>query len=154
MAYYYCKNDNLIFYDYIVEDCMYEYRGDGEGNYCLNPMCCEELIKIDENIAKTIVILNSKGYITTESCSGHFGFSDTYILFKNIYEFETLPNGFSRCSYNYNLIEKYYNEIIKSQAQIWETAKDLVEWAESLPDNKSGEFTKPKQTAWGITPQS
>ena len=141
MAYYYCENDNLVFNDYMIEDYAYEYRGEEEGFYCLNITCCGELIKIDENIAETIVILNKKGYITIGSCSGHLGFlNEAYIQFKDNYNFETLPKGFIVRGYMNSIVCKEFElkdfGTMKRQADIWETAKDLLEWAESLPDNK------------------
>jgi hypothetical protein len=150
---YYCKNENIVFYDDLIKNCSYDYHTDESFN-CLNPMCCEELIEIDENIIQTIVILNKKGYITSGSCSGHFGFlNETYIYFKANYNFETLPKGFIINDYRCYVSEIHkdfdYKDYgtIKRQNEIWETAKDLLEWAEALPDNKSGEFTRIKQIA-------
>ena len=138
---YLCINEeclNVFDGDYIKSYLM--LNGINSNLFCPIRGCIGLLVEIDENIIETILILNKKGYRTLESCSGHLkGLgSSVYILFDDRYVFDTLPNGFSidyaYYSENDMLIGKSINgDISDRQMEIWNTSKDLLEWAEALP---------------------
>ena len=102
-----------------------------------------DLIEIDENLYETYLMLNEKGYCTRNCCSAH-SFDDcpqTYIQFQEFYPFLSLPIDFKVEERSldsdppYTTISKAFDRQMPSvglQKQIWQTAKDVLEWAESL----------------------
>jgi hypothetical protein len=123
-------------------------------------------IRVDEPIARTIALLNKKGYITTYCCSGHIypalsydsvtgkkeicdsGFH-CHIWFAKEYSFEFLPSCFqlqppeppSRKNR-----EPFYGGVtrilkskvgtVRREKEVAAAMKALYRWAEALPVNK------------------
>ena len=115
--------------------------------YCPLPECEGEVVPIDDDMATTILLLNDKGYMTRNCCSGHVGDScpSTYIQFFNQIEFATTPKGFTvevrELSPHLTVtnICKQHNrktDPVKLQKSIWKACADLLDWAEKLPVNE------------------
>jgi hypothetical protein len=131
-----CPNCNAI-----MQRGLYVMRG-----MCPECGCNEEPVIIDDLIAPTIVVLNSKGYETVACCSGHIGSSSGYIAFKNKDMLESLNNFYGRDYRFYNLSEdfigdstvvrwdipNYRNSVIDSIDAILSVNKLLYRWACSL----------------------
>lgn len=56
-------------------------------------------VEIDDEMVEIIISLNHKGYITRNCCAGHIKRRNqpmtTYVQFRNIYPFGSIPSGFS-----------------------------------------------------------
>lgn len=73
----------------------------------------EEYFEVDDSIARTIQILNQRGYKTTYCCGGHScfkfvrksGSTHIYIMFDEIIDFENLPKNFKSKQF-----ERIYNK--------------------------------------------
>ena len=107
----------------------------------VNGICKEcntytNMIILDGNIAKTISILNKKGYTTRFCCEGHKEYTDCYIYFSNnVYQYiekMNIPDSW------YIDEEDYHNNmcIIRSKENIGinKRINDIENWAENLPD--------------------
>lgn len=118
-------------------------------NYSLSSIKINDsYIEIDELIAPAVQLLNKKGYITSYSCSGHFGnncLRHVYISFRPGIELLSIPDGFE--------YEKKYNQVflfmmgkyddpfsfIKDQLSYME---GLYDWALLLPEYHMSEKNK------------
>lgn len=109
--------------------------------YCPLPECEGEVVPIDDDMTTTILLLNDKGYMTRNCCSGHVGDScpSTYIQFFNRIEFQTKPKGFTVETGKSTTIRKTHDskaDPVKLQKSIWKACADLLDWAEKLPVNE------------------
>ena len=119
-----------------------EYRYDRRDyNFCPKLGCDGEVVEIDELMIPVIKTLNEKGYCTEYCCSGHYGdgYTNTYIKFSEWVELpEELPDGFVYEERG-NVIRKNYVDNLhpnQKYIEILNTAKDLIEWADNLPDEE------------------
>ena len=119
-----------------------EYRYDRRDyNFCPKLGCDGEVVEIDELMIPVIKTLNEKGYCTEYCCSGHYGdgYTNTYIKFSEWVELpEELPNGFVYEERG-NVIRKNYVDNLhpnQKYIEILNTTKDLIEWADNLPDEE------------------
>ena len=119
-----------------------EYRYDRRDyNFCPKLGCDGEVVEIDELMIPVIKTLNEKGYCTEYCCSGHYGdgYTNTYIKFSEWVELpEELPDGFVYEERG-NVIRKNYLDNLhpnEKYIEILNTAKDLIEWADNLPDEE------------------
>ena len=119
-----------------------EYRYDRRDyNFCPKLGCDGEVVEIDELMIPVIKTLNEKGYCTEYCCSGHYGdgYTNTYIKFSEWVELpEELPDGFVYEERG-NVIRKNYVDNLhpnQKYIEILNTTKDLVEWADNLPDEE------------------
>lgn len=98
---------------------------------------CDSLIEIDEPIQKLIRILNTKGYYTRYSCSGHYHPKGKkgcgYVTFDIAPK--TAPNGFILRN-NRLYFEYVYNNKYDFKIQQDEVIKGLEHWACSLPNTR------------------
>lgn len=80
----------------ICTRCLKVLVDDYGSEFCPIRECQGHVASIDENIAPAIIELNSRGYATEFSCSGHFNRSylDNYISFAAYVRLETAPEGF------------------------------------------------------------
>ena len=118
-------------------------------NTCISCRVKNKGIIIDELIAQTICILNQKGYVTTNCCSGHI-YSDGYIsisiefnMVKSINEFIKLKNIKTKANfYNYpdetNAVIRWEYGNRKNSAEsrmkaIIRANDILLRWAKWLP---------------------
>ncbi len=90
-------------------------------------------VELDADIAKTIKILNSKGYITVASCSGHESadgtVSDGYIWIKDFPAY--IPKGFKKTINNdYGACMRWK---AKTAKQLEIKLSTLEKWAKALP---------------------
>lgn len=117
-------------------------------NVTKEEICClTNTLNIDKLIAKTIFILNSKGYKTKYCCAGHKQFSspDTYLFFEeplephlkptfmdyDVYE-ESKDNKVTKVE-DYRVIRHYYNNKVNIQDRIKDINHKLLIWALELP---------------------
>ena len=119
-----------------------EYRYDRrDDNFCPKLGCDGEVVEIDELMIPVIKTLNEKGYCTEYCCSGHYGdgYTNTYIKFSEWVELpEELPDGFVYEERG-NVIRKNYVDNLhpnQKYIEILNTTKDLIEWADNLPDEE------------------
>ena len=119
-----------------------EYRYDRRDyNFCPKLGCDGEVVEIDELMIPVIKTLNEKGYCTEYCCSGHYGdgYTNTYIKFSEWVELpEELPDGFVHEERG-NVIRKNYVDNLhpnQKYIEILNTTKDLIEWADNLPDEE------------------
>ena len=119
-----------------------EYRYDRRDyNFCPKLGCDGEVVEIDELMIPVIKTLNEKGYCTQYCCSGHYGdgYTNTYIKFSEWVELpEELPDGFVYEERG-NVIRKNYVDNLhpnQKYIEILNTTKDLIEWADNLPDEE------------------
>ena len=119
-----------------------EYRYDRRDyNFCPKLGCDGEVVEIDELMIPVIKTLNEKGYCTEYCCSGHYGdgYTNTYIKFSELVELpEELPDGFVYEERG-NVIRKNYVDNLhpnQKYIEILNTTKDLIEWADKLPDEE------------------
>ena len=119
-----------------------EYRYDRRDyNFCPKLGCDGEVVEIDELMIPVIKTLNEKGYCTEYCCSGHYGdgYTNTYIKFSEWVELpEELPDGFVYEERG-NVIRKYCVDNLhpnQKYIEILNTTKDLIEWADNLPDEE------------------
>ena len=119
-----------------------EYRYDRRDyNFCPKLGCDGEVVEIDELMIPVIKTLNEKGYCTEYCCSGHYGdgYTNTYIKFSEWVELpEELPDGFVYEERG-NVIRKNYVDNLhpnEKYIEILNTTKDLIEWADNLPDEE------------------
>ena len=119
-----------------------EYRYDRRDyNFCPKLGCDGEVVEIDELMIPVIKTLNEKGYCTEYCCSGHYGdgYTNTYIKFSEWVELpEELPDGFVYEEQG-NVIRKNYVDNLhpnQKYIEILNTTKDLIEWADNLPDEE------------------
>ena len=119
-----------------------EYRYDRRDyNFCPKLGCDGEVVEIDELMIPVIKTLNEKGYCTEYCCSGHCGngYTNTYIKFSEWVELpEELPDGFVYEERG-NVIRKNYVDNLhpnQKYIEILNTTKDLIEWADNLPDEE------------------
>ena len=119
-----------------------EYRYDRRDyNFCPKLGCDGEVVEIDELMIPVIKTLNEKGYCTEYCCSGHYGdgYTNTYIKFSEWVELpEELPDGFVYEERG-NVIRKNYVDNLHPNhkyIEILNTTKDLIEWADNLPDEE------------------
>ena len=119
-----------------------EYRYDRcDYNFCPKLGCDGEVVEIDELMIPVIKTLNEKGYCTEYCCSGHYGdgYTNTYIKFSEWVELpEELPDGFVYEERG-NVIRKNYVDNLhpnQKYIEILNTTKDLIEWADNLPDEE------------------
>ncbi|AUN01430.1 hypothetical protein [Clostridium botulinum] len=98
------------------------------------------IIDLDVLIADTIILLNKKGYKTTNCCQGHptgDDFCNSYISFREKYNIP-IPKGYKHESYPF-LLRRYFlcknNSANLQQKLICKNAKILEEWAKNLPNN-------------------
>ena len=117
---------------------------------CADKKCNGSMIEIDELFLISISILNKKGYRTTFCCSGHplehkTIYNHSYISFDSNILLPNLPVGFKYdedidCNINGDIvIRKFFSDLnndSKITKELLITAKDVLEWAESLPDEK------------------
>ena len=93
------------------------------------------LIMVDNGIQEAVRSLNQKGYITVDSCEGHFEniLPNTYISFEQ--RIETCPVGFNNEG---KVIRKIYNCSSKTafEKEKREALKNLNTWANNL--NRKG----------------
>ena len=119
-----------------------EYKYDRRDyNFCPKLGCDGEVVEIDELMIPVIKTLNEKGYCTEYCCSGHYGdgYTNTYIKFSEWVELpEELPDGFVYEERG-NVIRKNYVDNLhpnEKYIEILNTTKDLIEWADNLPDEE------------------
>ena len=119
-----------------------EYRYDRRDyNFCPKLGCDGEVVEIDELMIPVIKTLNEKGYCTEYCCSGHYGdgYTNTYIKFSEWVELpKELPDGFVYEERG-NVIRKNYVDNLhpnQKYIEILNTTKDLIEWADNLPDEE------------------
>ena len=119
-----------------------EYRYDRRDyNFCPKLGCDGEVVEIDELMIPVIKTLNEKGCCTEYCCSGHYGdgYTNTYIKFSEWVELpEELPDGFVYEERG-NVIRKNYVDNLhpnQKYIEILNTTKDLIEWADNLPDEE------------------
>ena len=119
-----------------------KYRYDRRDyNFCPKLGCDGEVVEIDELMIPVIKTLNEKGYCTEYCCSGHYGdgYTNTYIKFSEWVELpEELPDGFVYEERG-NVIRKNYVDNLhpnQKYIEILNTTKDLIEWADNLPDEE------------------
>ena len=119
-----------------------EYRYDRRDyNFCPKLGCDGEVVEIDELMIPVVKTLNEKGYCTEYCCSGHYGdgYTNTYIKFSEWVELpEELPDGFVYEERG-NVIRKNYVDNLhpnQKYIEILNTTKDLIEWADNLPDEE------------------
>ena len=119
-----------------------EYRYDRRDyNFCPKLGCDGEVVEIDELMIPVIKTLNEKGYCTEYCCSGHYGdgYTNTYIKFNEWVELPAaLPDGFIYEERG-NVIRKNYVDNLhpnQKYIEILNTTKDLIEWADNLPDEE------------------
>lgn len=104
-----------------------------------------DVVKLDEMIAPSIILLNQKGYFTKYCCSGHWYKASSYIYFEEGFRPEKeLPKPFV---WEYVNKEKGYNimraecevkdETIFAYNWVYETNKDLFKWVNSLEVKES-----------------
>jgi hypothetical protein len=137
---YLCENEKCfkVFDDDYIKAYINLY-GINSTLLCSIRGCGGNLVEVDENIIEAVFILNKKGYRTVASCSGHLmGLcSRVYIDFVDRYMFYGMPRGFEINYYAEGemMIEKLIGNLSNTERQIelWNTAKDLLMWAESLP---------------------
>ena len=119
-----------------------EYRYDRRDyNFCPKLGCDGEVVEIDELMIPVIKTLNEKGYCTEYCCSGHYGdgYTNTYIKFSEWVELpEELPDGFVYEERGKVIRKNYVDNLHPNQKyiEILNTTKDLIEWADNLPDEE------------------
>lgn len=110
---------------------------------CPVRFCCGSVIEIDENLFEVCLLLNANEYFTTSCCAGHStdACPRTYIQFMGEVDFPYLPSGFeletvfSDEGEVLTNMSKLYDRHLPStelQKQIWETVRELLDWAENL----------------------
>ena len=109
--------------------------------------CLSNTLNIDKLMAKTIFILNNKGYKTKYCCAGHKynSFPDTYLFFEKPLEPHLKPIFMSYDTYeetknnkitkieDYRVIRYYYNDKTNIQDKIKDINHRLLIWALELP---------------------
>lgn len=116
------------------------------GKPCPMPDCIgDEIVTIDENLVLVIKALNELGYATAYCCGGHVfdNYPQTYITFYGAIQFDKLPKGFEISTFTHEedtttTISKLYPRTLSPfdlQRKLWQTAKDLLAWVETLPQN-------------------
>lgn len=104
----------------------------------------QQIEDIDDLMYPTLCILNSKGYETAFSCSGHPDDTsfDVYILFKKIYKFDTIPVDFKASIDMEHSVIRFRltrTELLKRQKRrllaplIDKLNNELLEWTNNLP---------------------
>ena len=115
---------------------------------------CDTVLKvlsydaIDAGIAKTIALLNKKGYPTKFCCEGHDGnLADkgAYIYFKRLKDEKVLrtnplPDSWTKDRGRKRKIFGHRKFIIRSDYDIESRLEDIYKWAESLPDKGPSKF--------------
>lgn len=110
---------------------------------CPIRFCGGEIIDIDENIYEVYRLLNEKGYMTRNVCSGHSVSShpQTYIQLFGAVKFPRLPAGFKVKTWLIeegemvtNLFKRHPTTLSSTELQrrLWATARTLLNWAEQL----------------------
>lgn len=122
-----------------------------------------KIFSCDPRIAYVVSKLNKLGYHTLASCEGHYEIKEydvsypkenmvtgIYILFKEKYEFPTLPVGFNLEDLGDNRVSlehviHYFNQNIHKNRREFELEKDkyckiLTEWANNLPEKKGDKY--------------
>jgi hypothetical protein len=113
-----------------------------DGYSCPKRDCQGHVADIDELLLPAIVLLNEKGYMTKNCCSGHFhaGTSDSaYIQFEETVEQEdlpVLPKGFKFDTGNQNLVcirrELRAKDQFDLHRKAVESSIDVLEWARTI----------------------
>ena len=77
--------------------CQSVLVDDYKDEFCPLRECKGRVVNIDESIAPAIIELNTRGYETQFSCSGHFNraYLDNYIAFAVGVKIDTAPEGFA-----------------------------------------------------------
>jgi len=126
------------------------------GGYYLSDKRDENCFEVDELIAKPVQILNRKGYLTGECCSGHpfvpppKGFCESihmkpthysYISFIEGISLPSLPPGFIKREHGGTrvCIDRWYHDKRDYEClrEIFKSMELLYLWASNLPDFKS-----------------
>lgn len=107
----------------------------------------DNYFECDEFIAYTIMLLNIKGYKTNYCCAGHIYperqrykgnevlvYFNTYISFEDVYNFESIPDGFylSRDKKSLHADFEDVNFSEDRKEQILEALENLYLWASLL----------------------
>ena len=89
------------------------------------------LIMVDNRVQEAVRVLNQKGYITVDSCEGHFEniVPNTYISFVN--KIQSAPAGFNNEG---KVVRKIYHCSSKNvfEKEKREAIKNLTDWANNL----------------------
>jgi hypothetical protein len=107
-----------------------------KNSLCPISNCSGKIAEIDDNLALTIHLLNKKGYVTQESCSGHTWGGDTYITFNSNVRISDIPNGFKSkfdSSGRLKISKTILGSDIDRLKSINDAAIVLLDWATSVP---------------------
>jgi hypothetical protein len=128
--------------------CQSVLVDDYKDEFCPLRECKGRVADIDENIAPAIIELNTRGYETQFSCSGHFNrvHLDNYIAFAVGVEIDTAPEGFDLERFEddsgdihsiirLNLSEEDWGKLSQEQKIEAITRNNLaiLRWAKGLP---------------------
>lgn len=131
-------------YEVYKDSAMKESESDWYNKPCPKIRCGGYVVEVDELLLLSIKLLNQKGYITKFCCSGHTyeSICNSYISFEDYVELPNLPKGYIDDVDRYpehhtektNVIRKYFKGMseIELQQEIFESAIDVLKWAESL----------------------
>lgn len=120
-------------------------------------------VEIDDEMVEIVINLNQRGYYTRNCCAGHVNRSSqpltTYVQFQKIYDFDTIPVGFSlekqetidgivnnvirSVSLDGNQRDGFYaklNDVIINQHELESERRlyiqELKKWTLNLPTNR------------------
>lgn len=107
---------------------------------CPKEGCPGVLLHLDDGIAEALVALNGKGYVTKDSCGGHFNNAEDHLSFYVAFEdgkrppIDTLPDAFmlwpdENCIFTADLEFKAGSRTI----QIMDLNRKFLEWVMTLP---------------------
>jgi hypothetical protein len=128
--------------------CQSVLVDDYKDEFCPLRECKGRVADIDESIAPAIIELNTRGYETQFSCSGHFNrvHLDNYIAFAVGVEIDTAPEGFDLERFEddsgdihsiirLNLSEEDWGKLSQEQKIEAITRNNLaiLRWAKGLP---------------------
>jgi hypothetical protein len=128
--------------------CQSVLVDDYKDEFCPLRECKGRVVNIDESIAPAIIELNTRGYETQFSCSGHFNraYLDNYIAFAVGVEIDTAPEGFELERFKddsgdihsiirLNLFEEDWGKLSQEQKieAITKNNLAILRWAKGLP---------------------
>ena len=129
-------------YDDSIKDLQKEWM---DHPRCPKASCGNNyVVEVDELLLMAVKILNQKGYITENCCSGHTYESspNSYIMFNDEVELPSLPKGYKddldihphTFKEKTNCIRKNFigESEVEIQKEIFESAREVLIWADSL----------------------